>query len=302
MKKGIVISGGGSFGAFTAGKLYMRHNKYAMGHGVSTGALMIIAALLNKLDVFKRYAEVSQKQITEVSPWTKKGKLSIPFVVKRLLMSLIFSNVKTLGESKNLKKLIDQNYSQEDYTRLRDEGMTAIVGAYSLNACKVFNARSDKIINFERFKSFIWASANAGPLMSIADIKRNEMMECEQWTDGGLEDNLNATILFEEGCKEVDLFVHKSKEETPRKGNVKNIIHFIFRIVKALFKSNYEADIKAAIDSARDYNATLRIHYIPQEIEEDNPFYMDQDKMKKWFKMGQDMSYDYNLIDIFDFR
>jgi predicted patatin/cPLA2 family phospholipase len=73
MKKALVISGGGSKGAFAGGvaQYLMKEEKkeYNLFLGTSTGSLMVSHLALGKLDALKKlYTNVDQKSIFSNSP------------------------------------------------------------------------------------------------------------------------------------------------------------------------------------------------------------------------------------------
>jgi predicted acylesterase/phospholipase RssA len=53
MKKGLIISGGGAFGAYGVGTLASLNKDYDIVAGISTGALMGSLVALKKFDVLK---------------------------------------------------------------------------------------------------------------------------------------------------------------------------------------------------------------------------------------------------------
>ena len=78
MKKALVISGGGSKGAFAGGVsqylLNKEHKEYDLFIGTSTGSLMISHLALGKLDDLKNlYTNVNQKTIFSNNPFKIKN-------------------------------------------------------------------------------------------------------------------------------------------------------------------------------------------------------------------------------------
>ncbi|MGM0392721.1 MAG: patatin-like phospholipase family protein, partial [Bacteroidota bacterium] len=124
--RALVISGGGSKGAFAGGVAqYLREvegKDYDLYLGTSTGSLLISHLALDKTQKIKEvFTSVTQKSIFS----------SLPFMVKRLhgqdQISINHFNVvrnfikgkKTFGESLNLKKLILDTLSREEFEKLK---------------------------------------------------------------------------------------------------------------------------------------------------------------------------------------
>ena len=77
--KALVISGGGSKGAFAGGvaQYLMRDlgHEYDMFLGTSTGSLLIPHLSLNKIDkVYELFTNVTQRDIFSVSPFVQRKK------------------------------------------------------------------------------------------------------------------------------------------------------------------------------------------------------------------------------------
>lgn len=302
MKRGIAISGGGAFGAFTAGKLFVRKPDYTIGHGISTGALMILAILSRQWGILEMYTLVNDSMIYSLNPWTRSGMPRIWLWIIRSILSLFVDKIKTIGESHSLRVLIGSVYTRDVYDFILSQERKAIVSAYSLTYDEIYQARNNKL-SYNKFLDFIYASSCAGPIMSIPSFERTELSsKIEEWTDAGIVDNNNAALLFEEGCTHVDLYLHKKRHIIKRpKKPVKNVFHYCIRWVLGMFEGNVNADIKAAIKAAEHHKARLVIHYIPADIASDNQFIFNTDRMTHYFMEGQRLAFEKSLIETYDF-
>ena len=120
MKKALVISGGGSKGAFAGGVaqyLMKKENRnYDLFLGTSTGSLMVSHLALGKLDELKElYTNVNQSTIFSNNPFKIK-KVSGEKVVSIKHFNVLFNFLKgrkTFGESKNLRRLIKKEITKE---------------------------------------------------------------------------------------------------------------------------------------------------------------------------------------------
>ena len=131
MKKALVISGGGSKGAFAGGVVqYLMKNReknYDLFLGTSTGSLMVSHLALGMVDELKElYTSVDQKAIFSNSPFKVKNIHGTKVISIRHLNTLwnFINGRKTFGESKNLRKLIKKNITKEMYDEIRNNNST----------------------------------------------------------------------------------------------------------------------------------------------------------------------------------
>ena len=126
MKKALVISGGGSKGAFAGGVaqyLMTKENRdYDLFLGTSTGSLMVSHLALGMLDDLKKlYTNVNQETIFSNNPFTIKKVAGEKVVNINHFNTLInfFRGRKTFGESKNLRSLIRNNITKKMYDEIQ---------------------------------------------------------------------------------------------------------------------------------------------------------------------------------------
>ena len=141
--RALVISGGGSKGAFAGGvSQYLieeLHHKYDLYLGTSTGSLLISHLALNKTRKIKDiYTSVNQKSIFNNCPFiikkTKHGHMEIAINHFNVLKNLALGR-KTFGESKNLRKLISKALTFNEFKELQKSAKEIIVTVsnFSLN-------------------------------------------------------------------------------------------------------------------------------------------------------------------------
>ena len=126
MKRALVISGGGSKGAFAGGVAqYLMKNEgkeYDLFLGTSTGSLMVSHLALGMFDELKElYTSVNQKSIFSNNPFRIKKVDGENVVSIRHLNTLwnFLNGRKTFGESKNLRRLIKREITKEMFTKIR---------------------------------------------------------------------------------------------------------------------------------------------------------------------------------------
>ncbi|MEX0275547.1 MAG: patatin-like phospholipase family protein, partial [Flavobacteriaceae bacterium] len=120
--RAMVISGGGSKGAFAGGVAQylleeLRHD-YDIFVGTSTGSLLISHLALNKIEKIKDiYSNVDQHSIFNNCPFTIKKKYGVDTIAMNHwnIFKNFFAGKKTFGESENLRKLIRKSITPEEF-------------------------------------------------------------------------------------------------------------------------------------------------------------------------------------------
>jgi len=129
IKRGLVVSGGGSWGAFGAGTLAGLDKEYDVAAGISTGALMTPLALLGEHEILKKaYTNTTPKDIFDLkwykpNPINKRGKINMWAII----YALIFGNT-SLATTNAMRKHIDKFMKINDYKRLIMNGKEILVG------------------------------------------------------------------------------------------------------------------------------------------------------------------------------
>ena len=153
--KALVISGGGSKGAFAGGVAeYLINEKkreYDMYLGSSTGSLLIPNLALSNIEkMHDIYTNVNQQNIFSLSPFKvryKEGEEFIQIHHLNVLLQLI-KGKRTFGESKRLRKLIKKSFSEAEFEELKASEKDVIVTVTNLTLNKV-EYKSIKDFNYE---------------------------------------------------------------------------------------------------------------------------------------------------------
>lgn len=184
--KALVISGGGSKGAYAGGVaqylMEVEGRDYDMFLGTSTGSLLVphlAAGEINK--IYHAFTNVKQNDIFSVNPFTirKKGDrefVSIDFV--NTIWQFIRMK-RTFGESKALRRHIRKHFSKDEYDKIKTTKDDVVVTVSNLSKNRV-EYKSIKDYDYDEFCDWIWISCNYIPFMSL--VKKNEF----EYADGGL--------------------------------------------------------------------------------------------------------------------
>ena len=124
--KALVISGGGSKGAYAGGVAHHliveQAKEYNLFIGTSTGSLLLPHLALGKAEKLKSiYTNVTPKDIFNINPFIVKRKGNREYVAIKHWNVLwqLMRNKRTFGESKNLRKNISRNFTIEEFNTLK---------------------------------------------------------------------------------------------------------------------------------------------------------------------------------------
>jgi predicted patatin/cPLA2 family phospholipase len=185
IKRALVISGGGSKGAFAGGVaeflMKHQHKEYEIFLGSSTGSLLIPQLALGNISKIKQiYTNVNQRDIFSLNPFVIRKKGEREFVSINFLNTVLqfIKKRRTFGESKNLRKTIQKNFSLAEFSKLKNSGKEIVVTVSNLTRNKI-EYKSIHEFEYHEFLDWIWISCNLVPFMSL--VTKNN---CE-YADGG---------------------------------------------------------------------------------------------------------------------
>ncbi len=295
-KQILVISGGGSDGAVTVGRLIALQRNYDVAIGISTGALLAPLALLGEHKrLAEMYTNLTQKSITETSVFKKNGMPNVPLIVYKALRSLI-TKEKSLGKSKALRQRIEDNYTLQDFNRLKKLTKKIHIGCYSLT-CEELVWFNNVTSTFDDFKDWMWASANPPIVFSTLTKPRTENAIYEDWCDGGLASVVPVFKALEVANHGdiVDVFMHRPRLQRVEKKPLKNAFHTILRTFKALAKETAKKDLDF-IHLAESKGISVNVYWQEYEINENSLVFIKKE-MEKRIILGQKWANDETLID-----
>ena len=285
MKKALVISGGGSKGAFAGGVaeylLKEKKNTYDIFLGTSTGSLMVSHLALGKIDALKKiYTEVNQRSIFNVNPFRITNKNGVTIVNIRHSATLLnfIRGSKTFGESKNLRKLISKKITKEIYDAILKEKKEVVVTISNFTANRI-EYKSIKENTYENFCDWIWGSCNYIPFMSL--LEKNG----HQYGDGGFGCLIPIREAIERGAKEVDAIILETEVTQINRMPIKNPFSLLFTIQEFMMEHVEKHNITIGKMSAKQNNVKLNLYYTPTVLTT-NSLVFESNKMTKWWDSG----------------
>lgn len=283
--RALVISGGGSKGAFAGGvaQYLIEHEKrnYDILVGTSTGSLMISHLALGKITSLKKlYTSVTQKSIFNSCPFKVTGKGAAKTVKINHLKVLVnfLKKRKTFGESKNLRKLIDANFTEQMYQDLIHSNKDIIVAVSNLTV-GVEEYKSIKDCSREQFCDWIWASCNYVPFMSLY-----EHNFCE-YADGGFGALVPIKEAVNRGAKEIDVIILDTEVNLAHNMPSKNPFSLLSNLFEFTLNQVGKQNIALGKLACVHHGVTLNLYYTPT-ILTTNSLIFDKSLMEKWWEDG----------------
>lgn len=282
--KALVISGGGSKGAYAGGvaQYLMEENKrhYDMFLGTSTGSLLVPHLAVDKIDKLHHvYTNVNQNDIFSINPFSIRKKENREFVSIDFINTLwqFIKRKRTFGESKALKRHIKKYFSLEEYNTIKAK-KDVIVTVSNLSKNRV-EYKSIKDYDYDEFCEWIWISCNYIPFMSL--VKKNGF----EYADGGLGCVVPIREAILRGATEVDAIVLESETMDTNKILGKNPFSLLINLFGHLSDQLERNDITIGKLAAKNNNVQLNLFYTPSKLTE-NSLIFNKTLMSSWWQQG----------------
>ncbi len=285
MKKAVVISGGGSKGAFAGGvaQYLMEHQgkSYDMFLGTSTGSLLVPHLAVNDIGkLYDIFTNVSQGDVFSISPFVQHQKDGREFVSINYFNSLIqfVKRKRTFGESGALRKNIKKNFTLHEFQKIKKSGIDVIVTVSNLTKSTV-EYKSIRDFGYEEYCDWIWISCNYIPFMSLA-VKN----DCE-YADGGLGCVVPIREAILRGATEIDAIILESENMEGNKVLGKNPFSLMINLFAYLMDQVEKSDVTIGQLAAINKNVKLNLYYTPTTLTE-NSLIFSKRLMTKWWQQG----------------
>ena len=283
--RALVISGGGSKGAFAGGVAqYLIQDlgkEYDMFLATSTGSLLVPhLAAGNIPKIYDIFTNVTQSDIFSVSPFVQRKKGDREFVSIDFLNSLwqFIRMKRTFGESKSLKRNIRRNFTKEEFDLISSSIHDVVVTVTNLSKNRV-EYKSIHDCTYEEFCNWIWISCNYVPFMSLATVDGYE------YADGGLACVIPIREAIQRGATEIDAIVLESESMEHNKVLGKNPFSLMINLFGHLLDQVEKNDITIGKLAAKTKNANLNLYYTPTRLTE-NSLIFSKRLMVKWWNEG----------------
>ncbi|HMR82588.1 MAG TPA: patatin-like phospholipase family protein [Niabella sp.] len=255
MKQALVISGGGSKGAFSVGVIkdlvHIYQASFDVLVGTSTGALIAPLVALGEIaQLEKLYTTVTDADII------------VKYNIGRRLGT---TSIFTAGP---LTAKIDALYTDEFFKKLQDSGKEVYLTTVCLQTEElvVFTTASNpvesnyyttrKIVNADQFRRAVLASASQPVFMPPIKINKHvpgERFPEYQFVDGGVREYAGLGIAIDAGAEEIFTIAHSAKNFVPASGEFSDLFSVLEQTI-AMFITDVAAN---DIYLPRKYNEAL---------------------------------------------
>ncbi len=283
--RAMVISGGGSKGAFAGGvaQYLMKEqgHSYDLFLGTSTGSLLISHLALQKIEKIKEvYTSVNQKSIFSNCPFNVQKKRGVETIGINHwnVFKNFYKGSKTFGESYNLLKLIKKTVTEEEFTILKESAKEIIVTVSNLSLNQV-EYKSINDCSYEEFCEWIWISCNLAPFMSL--VKKNG---CE-YADGGLGSMVPIEEAIKKGATVVDAIILQTEVTHLNRMPSKNVFSLLTNMFDFLLDRIEHQNIRIGKYVANYNDAIINFYYTPTVLTT-NSLIFDKEKMANWWERG----------------
>ncbi|RTE52204.1 patatin-like phospholipase family protein [Arenibacter aquaticus] len=283
--KALVISGGGSKGAFGGGVaqylMDVEKREYDILVGTSTGSLMIPQLALNQISKLHHiYTNVNQRSIFSLNPFVVRKKEGREYVSINFLTTILqfLKKKRTFGESRALRRTIKKNFTAEEFKSIKRQQKDVVVTVSNLSKNRI-EYKSIKDFTYEEFCDWIWISCNYIPFMSL--VKKDGF----EYGDGGLGCVVPIREAIRRGATEIDAIILESENMEHNKVLGKNPFSLMLSIYGFVLDQIEYHDISEGVLAAKHNGVQLNLYYTPTKLTE-NSLVFNKKLMSKWWQQG----------------
>lgn len=283
--RALVISGGGSKGAFAGGVaqylIEIEKHKYDIFIGTSTGSLLIPHLALGNIEKIHRiYTNVDMKKIFNVNPFVvkKKDGTDIVTINHFNVIRQYIKGKRTFGESKRLLSYIKRNFTIEDFIALKSLQSNIIITVTNLSKNEA-EYKSIHDCEYYEFCEWIWISSNYIPFMSLV-TKNND-----EYGDGGFSSLVPIREAINRGATEIDVVILESEVNLEKAIVGKNPFSLMIDLFRIALDQVEKHDIAIGKLMANHKNVKLNLFYTPVKLTH-NALIFNKTVMKDWWKQG----------------
>ncbi|WP_025145888.1 patatin-like phospholipase family protein [Pedobacter jeongneungensis] len=286
--KTLVISGGGSKGAFAGGVaeylIKYHQTNYDLFVGSSTGSLLIPFLAIGDVERIKKlYTTISQSDIFTVCPFIvkyKNGKVKLRMnhfgIIKQF-----FKRQKTLGDSTGLRNLIRNNFKLKDFETIKALGKEVVVTVANLTT-QLIEYKSTNDYGYEDFCDWMWASCNLAPLMSLYQKNGND------YADGGFGNLIPVQEAIIKGATEIDTIVLRQEKAVYNNPPLQNAIEVFARTSDFMLNQIANDDLIISKLQTANKNVKINFYFINRELTT-HSFVFNKQEMTTWWQEGYDL-------------
>jgi len=287
--RALVISGGGSKGAFAGGVAEYLIDELKLNYeiliGTSTGSLLVPQLAIGEVQTIKEaYTNVDNDDIYNVCPFkvmkSKSGEFRTRMNHSNIL-KMFLRGKKTFGEHKTLLKTIKRTIPKDHFERIQRSGKKVIASVSNLSR-NIVEYKYANDCSYDDYMEWMWTSASFVPFMGIVEKNGYE------YADGGFGSLVPVEEAINAGATEVDVIVLNPKYSIPEPRATKNAFDVIMRTLEFMHYRIGRHDVYIGhLQSVYDDTVHVNFIYTPRLLTEYS-FLFDPPQMKNWWQEGFD--------------
>lgn len=287
--RSLVISGGGSTGAFAGGIIdYLKNSgrDWQIYTGTSTGALISAMIADGRIDELRSgYTNITSDKIFKLNPFYVKsisnGQIKFGINHASIAKNLLVNRSKSLGDSSNLRDTIQTFFTEEIYNNIVESTKQVIISVTNLTK-ESLEFKSIKSETYKDFVDWMWASSSATPFMSV--VEKNGY----DYADGGILRFIPIIEAIEFGSTEIDAIVLMEEFSSEKIEKIRNVLHLMSKMIKLFLVSRRKEDsdlnrLSKIISDDREIK--LNLYFTPRKLT-NNPYIFDTETMSSWWSEG----------------
>lgn len=284
--RALVISGGGSKGAYAGGVAeYLikdRGIQYDLFTGSSTGALLAPLLAAGEIDHARKiYTNVTQDDIFSAHPFiiTKKNGIYKSRINHFGIIKMFLKGKKTFGESFALRSLIRNTFTEEHFDRIKENGKRVVI-AVSNFTCNVVEHKYLRDCTYEEFVDWIWISANFVPFMSLVT------KDGQEYADGGFGSFIPIEEAIDAGATEIDVIILTPRNKIIKKLASRNAFSLILSSLDFMLSQIARDEKYIGLLESMHHQIKIRYFHTPRVLT-DNSLCFDPEQMRLWWDEGR---------------
>lgn len=288
MKKGLVVSVGGSRGAYAGGivEYYIRNGKtYDNFYGSSIGSLIIPYAATGNYNQLKMaFSQITMDDVFTLNPFKiqKQNKGIFKYSINHwnVFKNLVIRGNSTLGDSKRLRtRTIPKFFPETEYINILNNNKNLMIMVTNISTGEI-EQKHLKDYTHDEFMDWMYASACAPPFMSIAEINGNH------YTDGGILNQVPLKQAIIDGCDEIDVIVLAKEVNDWPIEHIRNFFHYQIKLLMLMMNKIKDHQIDMGyLTSYATKKIQINFHYTKRRLT-NNALLFDGELMSEWWTEG----------------
>ena len=285
--KAIVISGGGSRGAFGGGASQnLIENKgidYDLFVGTSTGSLIVPFLAVKKLEKLKTaYTSVTQDDIFLINPFKifkdDMGSTKIGVNYINVLYNILFRGKSAFGDASKLRGLIDNFMTERDYNIIRESGKEVVVCTTNLTLARS-EFKSTNEYGWKDYGDWMFASSTVPPFMEYITKGGYD------YADGGILEHAPIQEAINRGATEIDVIILRKEKDGLTPERIRNSFHYILRSIDIMTSEIGRDDVRLSTLKVKDGDVKINMFYTPRNLT-NNSLIFNKQSMTEWWDEG----------------